>query len=178
MKNVAKSSLEQSSLATKQLMSAKDPQEFFALIATYAQPNVEKALAYGRQVASIASRSHAEFISATEAQITEMNRKVTRVVDEVAKNAPASSERAIALVKSAIGNANGYAQVTKTAHQAVDVLEANLSMAADQVAQVAEKREAALRNNALTGPMRSVPKTKLIADSFDFPNFCENNAIY
>ena len=51
----AKASLEESSVATKQLLAAKDPQEFFTLTAAQAQPVAEKAIAYGRHLASIAS---------------------------------------------------------------------------------------------------------------------------
>ena len=49
----AKASLEHSSAAAQQILSAKDAQEVFALTSSQAQPNAEKALAYGRHVASI-----------------------------------------------------------------------------------------------------------------------------
>ena len=114
--NAAKASLEESSATTKQLLSAKDPQEFFSLASAQAQPAAEKTLAYGRHLASIASSTSAEFSKAAETQIAETNRKVISLVDEVSKNAPAGSENAVALLKSAIGNANaGYEQFTKTA---------------------------------------------------------------
>ena len=57
----AKASLEESSVATRQLLAAKDPQEFFTLTAAQAQPVAEKAIAYGRHLASIASGTGAEF---------------------------------------------------------------------------------------------------------------------
>ena len=57
----AKASLEESSVATKQLLAAKDPQEFFTLTAAQAQPAAEKAIAYGRHLASIASGNSAAF---------------------------------------------------------------------------------------------------------------------
>src|SRR5438309_1610889 len=59
--NVAKASLEESTVVAKQLIAAKDAQEFFALSAAHIQPNAEKAIAYGRHVASIASSTQAEF---------------------------------------------------------------------------------------------------------------------
>jgi len=138
--NVAKASLEESSAAAKQFLTVKDPQEWLALTAAQAQPNAEKALAYGRHLASIASGVQAEFSKATEAQIAENSRKMLELVEEVTKNAPAGSENAIALVKSAIGNANaGYEQLTKTTKQAVEALEANLNTAVSQFAQPAAK---------------------------------------
>ena len=138
--NVAKASLEESSAAAKQFLSAKDAQEWLSLAAAQAQPNAEKALAYGRHLASIASGVQAEFTKAAEAQIAETSRKVLELVEEVSKNAPAGSENAVALFKTAIGNANaGYEQLTKTTKQAVETLEANLNTAVGQFAQQAPK---------------------------------------
>lgn len=138
--SVAKASMEESAAATKQLLSAKDPQEFFSLSAAQAQPSAEKALAYGRQLASIASSTQAELTKAAEAQIAETNRKVIALVDEVSKNAPAGSENVIAFVKSSIGNANaGYEQLTKTTKQAVEAMEVNVASAVNQMTKTAEK---------------------------------------
>jgi phasin family protein len=138
--NVAKASLEESNAAAKQFLAAKDAQEWLSLAAAQAQPNAEKALAYGRHLAGIASAVQAEFSKAAEAQIAETSRKVLELVEEVTKNAPAGSENAIALVKSAIGNANaGYEQLTKTTKQAVEALEANLNNAVTQFNPAAAK---------------------------------------
>jgi phasin family protein len=139
----AKASLEESSATTKQLLSAKDPQEFFSLATAQAQPNAEKTIAYGRHLASIASSTSAEFSKAAETQIAETNRKVISLVEEVSKNAPAGSENAVALLKSAIGNANaGYEQFTKTAKQAVESIESNLSSAVNQFTTATAKAAA------------------------------------
>ncbi len=138
--NAVRASLEESSIATKQLLAAKDPQEFFTLSAAQAQPNAEKAIAYGRHLAAITSGTQAEFGKAAEAQIAETNRKVISLVDEVTKNAPAGSENVVAFVKSAIGNANaGYEQLTKSTKQAVEAMETNLNTAVSQFTQAAEK---------------------------------------
>jgi phasin family protein len=138
--HVAKASLEESTATMQQLMAAKDPQEFFSLSTAQAQPNAEKALAYSRHLANIVSKTQAEFTKAAEAQIAETNRKVISLVEELSKNAPAGSENAIALVKSAIGNVNaGYEQLSKTTKQAVEAMEINMNSAADQFAHVATK---------------------------------------
>lgn len=137
--SAAKESLEESNAAAKQFFSVKDAQELASLIAAQTQPNAEKALAYGRSLASIASSVQAEFSKAAEAQIAETSRKVLELVDEVTKNAPAGTENAIALVKSTIGNVNaGYEQLSKTTKQAVETLEANLNTVT-QIAQPVAK---------------------------------------
>ena len=62
------------------------------------------------------------------------------LVDTVSKNAPAGSEQAIALVKSAIGNATaGYEQLSKTAKQAAETLQSNVSNSVEQFSQNATK---------------------------------------
>lgn len=138
--NVAKASLEESTATAKQILAAKDPQEFFSLTAAQAQPSAEKAIAYGRHLANIASSAQAEFTKAAEEQIAETNRKVVALVEEVTKNAPAGSESAVAFVKSAIGNASaGFEQFSKTTKQAAETMEANMNTATSQFVQAAEK---------------------------------------
>lgn len=136
----AKASLDESSNAARQLLAAKDPQEFFSLTAAQAQPTAEKAMSYTRQLASIAAGTQAEFTKAAEAQISETNRKVVSLVDEVSKNAPAGSENVVAVIKAAIGNANaGYEQMSKTAKQAAQTLETNVNAAVSQFTQAAQQ---------------------------------------
>jgi phasin family protein len=138
--NAAKATLEETSAATRQLLAAKDPQEFFSLTAAQAQPTAEKAMSYSRQLASIAAGAGAEFSKAAESQIVETNRKVISLVDEVSKNAPAGSESFVAAVKTAISNANaGYEQFTKTTKQAVEAMENNVNNAVSQFTQAARK---------------------------------------
>jgi phasin family protein len=138
--NAAKATLDDSSAAARQLLSAKDPQEFFSLTAAQAQPTAEKALSYGRQLASIAAGTGAEFSKAAESQIVEANRKVITLVDEVSKNAPAGSESFVAAVKTAISNANaGYEQFSKTTKQAVEAMESNFNSAVSQFSETARK---------------------------------------
>ncbi|MCG2582767.1 TIGR01841 family phasin [Massilia sp. TS11] len=136
----AKASLEESTAATKQLLAAKDAQEFFSLSAAQAQPTAEKAISYGRQIAAIAAGTQAEFSKAAEAQLAETNRKVVALVDEVTKNAPAGTENVVAVVKATIGNANaGYEQLSKVTKQAVEALEANVNAAMNHFTQATAK---------------------------------------
>jgi phasin family protein len=147
--NVVKASLEESTATAQQLIAAKDVQELFALSAAQAQPAAEKALAYGRHLTGIAAGAQAEFAKAAETQITETNRKVIALVEEVSKNAPAGSENALSFVKSALGNANaGYEQLSKTTKQAVEAMELNINNAAAQFSQAAAKAGSRTAANA------------------------------
>lgn len=138
--NATKASLDETSATAKQLLAAKDPQEFFSLTAAQAQPSAEKALAYSRHLASIASSTQAEFTKAAEAQIAENNRKVGALVEEIGKSAPAGSENAVAMFKSMMGSANaGYEQLSKTAKQAAETIETNVNNATAQFTQAASQ---------------------------------------
>jgi phasin family protein len=142
--NAAKATLEESSATTRQLLSAKDPQEFFALSAAQAQPTAEKAMSYSRQVASIAAGTQAEFSKAAEFAITETNRKVVELIDQVTQNAPAGTENFVAALKATVGNANaGYEQFARTSKQAVEAFETNVSTVVNQFTAATEKVVAA-----------------------------------
>jgi phasin family protein len=141
--NAAKTSLEESTVTAKQILAAKDPQEFFSLTAAQAQPTAEKTLAYGRHLANIASNTQAALTQAVEEQISDTNRKIISLIEEVTKNAPAGSESAIAFVKSTIGNTTaGYEQFTKATQHVAKTLEDNLNTATSQFVQAAEKSAA------------------------------------
>jgi phasin family protein len=138
--NVAKAALEESTSNARQLLAAKDAQEFIALTTSQVQPNVEKAASYGREVMGIVSGLQAELTKAAESQIGEHSRKFANLVDEVSKSAPAGSENVVAFMKTAIANANtGYEQLSKSTKQAVEAMGANINTATAQVSQAASK---------------------------------------
>lgn len=141
--NVAKAALEESTTNARQLLAAKDPQEFIALSTSQAQPNAEKVASYGREVMTIMSGLQAEVTKAAESQIGEHSRKFASLVDEVSKTAPAGSENVVAFMKTAIANANaGYEQLSKSGKQAVEAMGTNMNSAAAQMSQAASKASA------------------------------------
>ena len=138
--NLAKATFEESTANIQQLLGAKDAQEFMALTTAQAQPTGEKILAYSRHLSGIASGVQAEFAKAAEEQIAENNRKVSALVEEVSKNAPAGSENVVSFLRSAIASSNaGYEQMSKTTKQAVETMETNINSATSQMVQNAGK---------------------------------------
>lgn len=123
---VAKAALGEVAETTTAALSVKDAQELLALQATLLQPAAEKAAAYSRHLYDIAAATNAEITRVAETQMVEMQQKFMSVVDNAAKNAPAGTENAVALVKSAVAAANNaFESVHKAAKQAADVAEAN-----------------------------------------------------
>jgi phasin family protein len=136
----AKASLEHSSAAAQQILSAKDPQEILTLTSSQAQPNAEKVIAYGRHVASIATRAQAEFTKVTEARISETSRQVNKLIDDLSKAAPAGTENAVSMLKAGVANANAtYEQIVKVGKQAAETMEDSMNEASKHFVPAAEK---------------------------------------
>jgi phasin family protein len=125
---VAKTTLGEVADTTKAALSVKDAQELLALQASLLQPAAEKAAAYSRHLYDIMAGTNAEVSRAAEAQMADAQKKVLSLVDNAVKNAPAGTENAVALVKSAVTAANNaYESVQKAAKQAAEVAEANFT---------------------------------------------------
>jgi phasin family protein len=138
--DVVKASTEESIATAKQLLAAKDPQEFIALVTAQSKLSAEKAQSYGRHLTEIASSTQAELSKVVEAQVAETKGKVTALVSEVTKNAPAGSEQAVAVLKSIMDNASaGYEQLSKTAKQANETVEAHVAETTEHFSQTAAK---------------------------------------
>jgi phasin family protein len=146
----AKVLMDESAERTQALLGVKDVQEFLSLSGGFAQPAVEKVVSYSRNVYSIASGTGAEFSKIVESQVTEGNKKVADLVDFAAKNAPAGSEPAVSMFKTAVAAANtAYDTFAKAAKQVVDVAESNFAAASQ-----ASLKAAAAANDAVKGKGR------------------------
>lgn len=126
----SKALLAETASQAQTVLSAKDPQELLALQSSLLQPLGEKAVSYGREVYDIAAATSAEFGKAVEAQFAEAQKKFLEVVDSTAQNAPAGSETAVALMKSAVATASNVLETAqKSAKQAVALAESNFKTA-------------------------------------------------
>jgi len=113
------------------VLSVKDAQELLALQSTLFQPLAEKTVAYSRHLYDIASGTSAEFGKAFESQATEAQKKFVGLVDNAAKNAPAGSETAVAVMKSAVAAANNALEsIQKSVKQATELAESNFNAVA------------------------------------------------
>ena len=127
----SKAALSEASDNTKAALSVKDAQELLALQSSMFQPLAEKTAAYSRHLYDIASGSTAEFGKAFEGQAADAQKKFMGLVDSAAKNAPAGSETAVAVMKSAVAAANNALEsVQKAVKQATDMAESNFNTVA------------------------------------------------
>ena len=105
--------------------SAGNPSELFALPASLSQPVAEKVTAYGRQVHEIVSGVQGEFLKSATELFQQSQRDGQAFVENLAKNAPAGSEGAIAAWNSAFSAMNStYESANKAAKQFVATVSA------------------------------------------------------
>ncbi|ALL65669.1 MULTISPECIES: phasin family protein [Burkholderiaceae] len=154
---VVKSTIAEGQENAQRALSVKDAQELLALQASLTQPVAEKVLSYGRHLYEIASATQAEFARVAEAQYEEQNKKVQALVENVAKNAPAGSETAVAVIKSAITAANTtYETVHKATKQAVEIAESNFNAAATAASKAASQAAAQASRTAASAKKAAV----------------------
>ena len=142
--SVVKTAFEESIANTRALLGAKDVQEFVSLQSAFAQPAIEKAIAYSKNVYEVATDANAELSKVAERRVAEWNENFVSLLDKVSKNAPAGSDVAVAAVKSMLAAANSaYDNLTKVTKQATEIAEANVSAATETVRGLAKAKKAA-----------------------------------
>ena len=135
----SRAALAEAAESTQNLLNVKDAQELLALQAAMFQPLAEKTAAYSRHLYDIAQGTGAEFTKAFEVKAAEAQQAFVGLVDSAAKNAPAGSETAVAVMKSAVSAANNaFESVQKAVKQASDVAEANFNAVANTAANAAK----------------------------------------
>jgi phasin family protein len=133
--HASKAAIAEAADTTKSAYGVKDAQELLALQAGLFQPLAEKTASYSRHLYDIATATGSEFTSAFEAQAAEGQKKFMSLVDGAAKNAPAGSETAVAVMKSAVAAANNaFDSVQKAVKQATEMAEQNFNAVSAQAA--------------------------------------------
>jgi len=126
------------------LAGAKDVQELISLQTSFAQPAIEKAVAYSKSVYEVATQSNAELSKLAEKRVAEWNENFVSLLDKAAKNAPAGSDVAVTAMKQMIAAANSaYDNMTKVAKQATEIAEANVAAATETAKNFAKVKKVA-----------------------------------
>ncbi|WP_295850045.1 phasin family protein [uncultured Xylophilus sp.] len=140
---------------TQAVLSVKDAQELVALHAGMLQPLAEKTAAYSRHLYDIASGTGAEFGKAMEGKTVEAQKAFAGMVDNAARNAPAGSETAVAVMKSAVAAANNaFESVQKAVKQASEVAEANYNAVSASAVNAARNTSNAAASTAAAARKR------------------------
>ena len=142
--NAVKAAFEDTIANARALAGAKDVQELVNLQSTFAQPAIEKAIAYSTSVYEVATETSTELSRVAERRVAEWNENLVSLLDKAAKNAPAGSDVAVSAVKQMLAAANSaYDNFTKVAKQATEIAEANVAAASETVKGLASKTKKA-----------------------------------
>ena len=87
--------LEESALASKQVLSADRQTELLSAATSRTQPATEKLRAYQQHIARIAADSQAELARVTEQHVQNTSRTARALADEVARDATEQTERGL-----------------------------------------------------------------------------------
>ena len=110
------------------LTEVKDAQALMTLQSSLVKPMAEKAASYSRHVYDIVSGSSADFTKVFESASAESQKAVTELLETSLKNAPAGSEAAVTVIKSAMTAGNNAVETAqKSAKQAVQLVESNIT---------------------------------------------------
>ena len=127
-----KAALAETANNAQAVMGVKDAQELLALQASMVQPLAEKTAAYSRHLYDIAQSAGAEISKTFEGQTAEAQKKFADLVESATQNAPAGSETAVTMMKSAMTAANtAFESVQKAVKQAGDMAETNFNTVSD-----------------------------------------------
>ncbi|SDV49751.1 phasin family protein [Chitinasiproducens palmae] len=133
-----RASLSDSREAAGKAAGVKDAQELLALQASIVQPLAEKTLNYSRSLYEILSSTNADLARLSEEQVQQYTQRVQAAVENLARNAPAGSETAVAAVKAAVTTANTtYETIQKASKQAIQLAESNFNAASTAATQAA-----------------------------------------
>ncbi len=142
--NAVKAAFEDTIANARALAGAKDVQELVNLQSTFAQPAIEKAIAYSKSVYEVATETNAELSRLAERRVAEWNENFVSLLDKAAKNAPAGSDVAVSAVKQMLAAANSaYDNFTKVAKQATEIADANVAAATETVKGLSKTRRTA-----------------------------------
>ena len=136
----SKSAVAESMSHVKAILGAKDAQEVIALQTALVKPLADKSAAYAENVKTIVTDSSTELTKTVEAKTAEAQKAFTGVVENLAKNAPAGSESAVAAFKNALtAGQNAIESAQAQAKQVAETVQSNMAAATAQTVDAVKK---------------------------------------
>lgn len=132
--NAAKSSIDRTLEASRELSQASDPKAALDALAARMQPTTTNADEYRAQLKLIIDEMHEEFRHAADSHVAEAKSTLSALIFDLTQNVKPGSENAVEVIKTAIDNVfKGYEQVTEATRQAVQSVEAQFERASSVV---------------------------------------------
>ncbi|WP_372656402.1 phasin family protein [Hydrogenophaga sp.] len=134
----SKAAISESFSHMQALMGVKDAKELMAVQAGFFKPMAQKSAAYFQHVQGIATGGSADFTKTMEAKMAEAQKAFGAAVEQLAKNAPAGSEAAVAAFKNALTSSQTAVETAQaTIKKATEAAQANFTAAAKKATQAA-----------------------------------------
>lgn len=92
---LANAFIEETALASKQILTSERHTDVIAALASRAQPMAEKLRSYQEHIAGIASESQVKLTKLTEEHVPQTSRSAQKLAEEVARTASEETERSI-----------------------------------------------------------------------------------
>jgi phasin family protein len=122
------------------VLSAKDPQTLMQLQAGLVKPAGEKVAAYAQHLQKIVTDANAEFTKTAQANLAEVQKGFTSLIEGATKNAPAGTESATAFFNQALSASQAaFKTVQASTQQAIDTAQSNFAAATSQVVDAVKK---------------------------------------
>lgn len=124
----------------KAVLAVKSPQELMNLQTAFLQPMAEKSIAYFQHVQNIATEGSADLTRPLEAALADAQKAFSASLDQMAKNAPAGTEAAVAAFQNAVSQSQKAVEQAQVAIQkATTQAQANFAAASRQATDMAKK---------------------------------------
>jgi phasin family protein len=134
----AKTALAQSVEGIQALMAAKDPQEFFALRARFAEAGAEAAIGYSKSLYDLGTEAQAQYAALVEDGWAAYTKNVAVWMENAGKVAPPGSDAAVNVFKSTFAASTAAIdQFSKATKQVVSLADASVRAAADNATKAA-----------------------------------------
>jgi len=134
---------------TQQLLAAKDAGAVAKLNSALAQPGVEKAVDYSRNVYDLVAQMQKEITSVLEAQYSTFTKNASSAVEKATANTPVGGDVFAATMKSMLGaSTKAFDSLTSMAKQLSDIAEANVQVATKTAGKTTSATTAAAKKSA------------------------------
>jgi phasin family protein len=138
--DAARASLEQNTKATRELLSASDPQELMALRGRLAETNMQQAAAYANSVYELVSQTQSALAKMFEDGVARFSRDVAESAEKLGKDAPGGEMQAAALKSTLAATSAMMESLNQASRQFAALSEAAIKAAAAQMVRGAPRK--------------------------------------
>lgn len=147
--NAAREFIDSTVNNTQALIGAKDVQDFAKINQNLAQPNLEKAVEYSRNVYELITQVQKDVTEVIESQYSAFNQNANSAIEKTVSNAPVGGDVVSAAMKSILSaSTQTFDNFNRVAKQLADIADANVQAATNATAKAAGKTTSATASAA------------------------------